>query len=194
MIKILNKHIICSYDTQSLIMHIINAEKFTHKHKIRDQAVHMKSYNLILEFLWLKQINSDIDWWQINWHYHHKVISDENLSIEIVDVKTITNEILTETEIYIMTIDRLVKIMQFNAANHAFSDSHTSDLSHYVWFYVDQFSEELAVKTSIESNAEHVIDLEKEKQSSFRLIYNQFTKKLKALWEYIQKVLDKDWI
>ena len=121
-------------------------------------------------------------------------MSDENSNIKIVNVEIITNEVLTETEIYTMTINRLAKITQFNIANHTFSDSHTSDLSHYVWFYVDQFSEELAVKTSIESNAEHVIDLEKEKQSSFRLIYNQFTKKLKALWEYIQKVLDKDWI
>ena len=93
----------------------------------------------------------------------------------------ITNEILTKIEIYTMTIDRLVKITQFNIANHTFSDSHISDLSHYVQFYVDQFSEELVTETSIESNAEHVINLEKEKQSSFRSIYNQFTKKLKAL-------------
>ena len=90
-----------------------------------------------------------------------------------------------------MTIDRLAKITQFNAANHAFSDSHANDLSHYVRFYVDLFSEELIANISIESNAEHAIDLEKEKQSSFRSIYNQFTKKLKVLREYIQKVLDK---
>ena len=107
------------------------------------------------------------------------------MSIEIVDAEMITNEVLTEIKIYTMTIDRLVKIMQFNAANHAFSDSHNSDLSHYVWFYVNQFSEELAAETLIENNAEHAIDLKKKKQSSFRLIYNQFTKKLKALQEYI---------
>ena len=93
-----------------------------------------------------------------------------------------------------MTINRLAEIMQFNIANHTFFDSHTNDLSHYVWFYVNQFSKKLVAKTSIENNAEHAIDLKKEKQSSFRSIYNQFTKKLKALWEYIQKVLDKDWI
>ena len=50
------------------------------------------------------------------------------------------------------------------------------------------------MKTLIKDNAEHVINFEKKKQSSFRLIYNQFIKKLKALWEYIQKVLNKDWI
>ena len=97
----------------------------------------------------------------------------------------ITNEILTEIKIYTMTIDRLVKIIQFNIANHAFSDSYINNLSHYAWFYANQFSEELVAKTSIENNVEHVINLEKKKQSSFRSIYNQFTKKLKALWEYI---------
>ena len=80
-----------------------------------------------------------------------------------------------------MTIDKLVKITQFNTANHTFSDSYISDLSHYAQFYVNQFSKELVTKTSIESNAEHAIDLKKEKQSSFRSIYNQFTKKLKVL-------------
>ena len=71
-----------------------------------------------------------------------------------------------------MTIDKLAKIIQFNAVNHAFFNSHVNDLSHYVRFYVDLFSEELVAKTSIESNAEHAIDLEKKKQSSFRSIYN----------------------
>ena len=93
----------------------------------------------------------------------------------------ITNEILIKTEIYTMTIDRLVKIMQFNTANHTFSDSYISDLSHYAQFYVNQFSKELVMKISIKRNAEHAINFKKEKQSSFRLIYNQFTKKLKVL-------------
>ena len=110
MIKILNRHIIHSYNTQSLIMCITDTERFTHEHKIRDQAVHIKNYNLILRFFWLKQINFDIDWWQINWHYCHKVILNENSDIKIINVKTITNKILTETEIYIMIIDKLVKI------------------------------------------------------------------------------------
>ena len=69
--------------------------------------------------------------------------------------------------------------------NHTFFNNHISDLSHYVWFYVNQFSKELVVKTLIKSNVEYVINFKKKKQSSFRLIYNQFTKKLKALWEYI---------
>ena len=31
-------------------MHATDAEKFTYKYKIRDQAVHIKSYNLIFKF------------------------------------------------------------------------------------------------------------------------------------------------
>ena len=41
------------------------------------------------------------------------------------------------------------------------------------------------MKTSIKNNAKHVINFKKEKQLFFRLIYNQFIKKLKALQEYI---------
>ena len=88
-----------------------DAKKFTYKYKIRDQAVHIKSYNLILKFLWLKQINFDKNWWQINWHYYHKIILNEDSDIEIIDVKIITNEILIKTEIYTMTINKFVKIM-----------------------------------------------------------------------------------
>ena len=84
----------------------------------------------------------------------------------------IINEILIKTEIYIITIHKFVKIMQFNAVNHTLFNSHISELSHYVQFYVNQFSKELAVKTLIESNAEHVINLKKKKQSFFSLIYN----------------------
>ena len=93
----------------------------------------------------------------------------------------ITNEILIEIKIYTITINRLVKITQFNAANHTFFNNHNNDLSHYVQFYVNQFLKELVAETLIESNTEHAINFKKEKQSSFKLIYNQFTKKLKAL-------------
>ena len=85
-----------------------------------------------------------------------------------------------------------MKITQFNIINHTFFDNHISDLFHYAQFYADQFLKELVIKILIKNNAEHVINLKKEKQSSFRSIYNQFTKKLKALQEYIQKILDKD--
>ena len=49
----------------------------------------------------------------------------------------IINEILIKTEIYTMIINKLVKITQFNIANHICFNSHISDLSHYVWFYVN---------------------------------------------------------
>ena len=88
---------------------------------------------------------------------------------------------MTKIEIYTITINRFAEITQFNIANYTFSDSHISDLLHYVWFYVNQFSKELAAEISIKSNAEHAINLKKKKQSSFRSIYNQFIKKLKVL-------------
>ena len=99
-------------------------------------------------------------------------MSDENLNIKIINAETIINEILIETKIYIMTINKLAEITQFNIANHTFSNNHISDLLHYVWFYADQFLKELAVKTLIKSNVKHAINFKKEKQSFFRLIYN----------------------
>lgn len=194
MVKALNGHTIRSYGTQSLVMRATDAEGSAHEHKIRGQAVRMKGYDLILGFPWLKQINPDIDWRQTNWRYRHKVISDGDSGIEIVDAETITNEVLAGAEAYTMTIDRLAETTQFNAANHASSDSHASGLPHYARSYADQFSEELAAETPIEGNAEHAIDLEEGKQPPFRPIYNQSTKELEALREYIQKALDKGWI
>ena len=62
-----------------------------------------------------------------------------------------------------MTINKLAEIIQFNIANHTFSDNYNNDLSHYAQFYVNQFSKELIVKTSIKDNIEHAIDFKKEK-------------------------------
>ena len=42
-------------------MYVTNVEKSAHEYKIKNQAVHIKSYNLILRFLRFKQINFDID-------------------------------------------------------------------------------------------------------------------------------------
>ena len=94
------------------------------------------------------------------------------MSIKIIDVKTIINKILTETEIYIMIINKLAKIIQFNITNHVFFNNYINDLLYYVQFYVKLFSKKLAAKTLIESNVKHATDFKKEKQSSFRLIYN----------------------
>ena len=71
--------------------------------------------------------------------------------------------------------------MQFNTVNHTFFNNYISNLSHYAQFYINQFSKELVAKTLIESNTKYVINFKKKKQSSFKLIYNQFIKKLKAL-------------
>ena len=79
----------------------------------------------------------------------------------------IINKILTETEIYTMIINRFVKITQFNTVNHIFFDNYISDLLYYIQFYAELFSKKLIMKTLIESNAEHVINFKKEKQSSF---------------------------
>ena len=85
------------------------------------------------------------------------------MNIEIINVETIINEILTKTEIYTMIINKLVKITQFNIVNHAFFNSHISELLHYVQLYVNQFLKKLVMKTLIKSNAEHAIDFKKEK-------------------------------
>ena len=73
----------------------------------------------------------------------------------------ITNEILTETEIYTIIIDRFAEITQFNAVNHTFFNNYINDLSHYAQFYVNQFSKELIIKTLIKSNTEHAINFKK---------------------------------
>ena len=66
-----------------------------------------------------------------------------------------------------MTINKFVKIIQFNVVNYTFFNSHISNLSHYVWFYVNQFSKELTVKTLIENNIKHVINFEKKNSHLF---------------------------
>ena len=83
------------------------------------------------------------------------------MSIKIIDTETIINEILTETEIYTITIDRFAEITQFNTANHAFFNNYISNLSHYAQFYVNQFLKELAVKTLFKNNTEHAKNLKK---------------------------------
>ena len=109
------------------------------------------------------------------------------MSIKIINTETIINEILIETEIYTITIDRFAEITQFNTANHAFFNNYINNLLHYAQFYVNQFSKELAVKTLIKNNAEHAKNFKK-KNNYF---LNWFIINSQKSWKFFKSTFKK---
>ena len=59
-IQVVNKRTVTSYDTQKLL--IVMIDNFKHRKDDRCQfyAVNMRDYNMILKLPWLKKINSNI--------------------------------------------------------------------------------------------------------------------------------------
>lgn len=148
--KTLDEHIIRFFNKQKLNISVTNFYDTT-RHQIFDfEAVRMHNYDMILDFSWLKDINSDIDWRTNDWRYQN--LRDETktkLNVEFVDSNTIIKKILTDTIIYIITRHDYLKKMHFFATRNASHNVDTINLSDYIMFYANLFSESLTINIFI---------------------------------------------
>ena len=58
--QIVNKRIVISYNTQKLLIAIIDNHEHHKDDRCQFYAVNMRDYNMILKLFWLKKINSNI--------------------------------------------------------------------------------------------------------------------------------------
>ena len=72
--------------------------------------------------------------------------------------------------------------------------SDTSDVSTYYTDFLHVFSEEEAGILASHGDHDHGIDIEPGKSPPLKLIYPLSQTELRIVWEYIQQVLDKEWI
>ena len=69
MIKVLDDHTICFYRTQKVDLHVTDTDDIVKNQTVTFESIHIQDYNMILEFSWLKKINSDIKWQSNDWQY-----------------------------------------------------------------------------------------------------------------------------
>ena len=66
--KINDRWILC-YDTHQINIELINHKKVYKSWNIEFHAVNMQEYDMILNYLWLNEINSNIHWRKHHWSY-----------------------------------------------------------------------------------------------------------------------------
>jgi len=68
-IQMINDHWIFYYDTHQINIELINHEKVCKSWNIEFHAVNMWEYDMILDYLWLDEIDSNICWHEHCWSY-----------------------------------------------------------------------------------------------------------------------------
>jgi len=68
-IQTINDHWILCYDTHQINIELINHKKVCKSWNIEFHAVNMQEYDMILDYLWLDEINLNIHWRKHCWLY-----------------------------------------------------------------------------------------------------------------------------
>ncbi len=68
-IQMINDHWIFCYDTHQIDIKLINHKKVHKSWNIEFHAVNMQEYNMILDYLWLNEIDLNICWRKHCWSY-----------------------------------------------------------------------------------------------------------------------------
>ena len=87
--QIVNERIIISYDTQELLIVIINNLEHRKNDRCQFYAVNIRNYDMILKLSWLKKINSNIQWLDRIWIYReNRTTQTKQLNIQIMNIKS----------------------------------------------------------------------------------------------------------
>jgi len=68
-IQMINDYWIFCYDTHQIDIELINHKKVRKSWNIEFHVVNMQEYDMILDYLWLDEINSNIRWRKHYWSY-----------------------------------------------------------------------------------------------------------------------------
>ena len=85
----MNERIVILYNTQKFSITMIDNLKHRKDNRCQFYAVNMRNYDMILEFSWLKKINSNIQWFDCIWIYRKdRTTQTKQLNIQIINVES----------------------------------------------------------------------------------------------------------
>jgi len=201
-IQMINDHWILCYDTHQIDIKLINHKKVCKSWNIEFRAVNMQEYDIILDYLWLNKINSNICWCKRRWSYQENS-TQRAKQIQVSLCKTLKFVKLTmlaakkREETYVTLFYQLLFTNDLlQNADHQTARCNALQAKESKIFFAIQdfkkvFSEILSDSLNMHDQMKHFIDLMKSKMFHIEFIYKMTQDELAAIWDYLDSALKK---
>jgi len=204
-IQMINDYWIFCYDTHQIDIELIDHKKVCKSWNIEFHAVNMQEYDMILDYLWLNEINLNIRWRKHHWSYQENS-TQRAKQIWVNLCKTSKFVELTmlaakrKEETYVALLYQLLSTNDLSQnANHQTARCNAFQVKESKIFSAIQnlkkvFSEILFDSLNMHNQMKHFIDLMKSKMSCIESIYKMTWNELVVIRNYLNSALEKKWI
>ncbi len=196
-----DRWILC-YDMHQIDIELINHEKVRKSWNTEFHAVNMREYDMILDYSWLDEIDSNIRWRERRWSYQENS-TQRAKQIQVSLCKTLKFAELTmlaakrRRETYVALLYQLLStddLSQNADCQTARCDALQAKESEILSAFQDLkkvFSEILSDSLNTHDQMKHFIDLMKDKMSCIESIYKMTRDELAAIRNYLDSALEK---
>ncbi len=201
----INDHWIFCYDMHQINIKLINHKKVCKSWNIEFHAVNMQEYDMILNYLWLNEIDLNIYWCKHCWSYwenstqHAKQIQvSQCKTLKFVELAMLAAKRRRETHVALLYQLLSTNDLSQNA-NHQTAKCNALQAKELKIFSAIQdfkkvFSEILSNSLNMHDQMKHLINLMKSKMSCIKFIYKMTQDELAVIQDYLNSALKKKWI
>ncbi len=204
-IQMINDCWILCYDIHQINIELINHKKVRKNWNIEFHAVNMQEYDMILDYLWLNKIDSNICWCKHRWSYWENSIQcakqiQVNLckTLKFVELTILAAKKRKETYVallyQLLSTDDLLQNADCQTARCNALQAKESKILFAIQDFKKVFSEILSDSLNTHDQMKHLIDLMKSKMSCIEFIYKMTWDELAVIQNYLDSALKKKWI
>ncbi len=204
-IQTIDDHWILCYDIHQINIELIDHKKVCKSWNTEFHAVNMQEYDMILDYSWLDEIDSNIRWRERRWLYQENSTQRAkqirvNLCkilkfVELTMLATKKREEIYITLLYqLLSTDDLSQNADHQTARCNALQAKESEILSAIQDLKKVFSEILSDSLNMHDQMKHLIDLMKSKMSRIESIYKMTRDELAAIWDYLDSALEKKWI
>ncbi len=204
-IQMINDHWIFCYDTHQIDIELIDHEKVRKSWNTEFHAVNMQEYDMILDYLWLDEIDLNIRWRERRWSYRRNSIQRAKQIrvslckiLKFVELTMLAAKRRKETYVallyQLLSTDDLLQNADHQTARCNAFQAKESEIFFAIQDFKKVFSEILSDSLNTHDQMKHFIDLMKSKMSRIESIYKMTWDELAAIQDYLNSALKKKWI
>ena len=182
-----DSHLIAVYSQHAVNIEVIDFSRELCSFKIDFIATDIKRYNIILEWLWIFEIDPDCCFKWHKWYYCKSNISHEIDIAEMFKLKR------ADVSIYAVYLNSISLMWNVNVELYSTEVVKIQLLKEYE-DYADVFSEKKTDKMPDFVHIEHLIFIKKGKNVLFKSIYSLSVNELYVLCNYLDLSLIKSWV
>ncbi len=199
-----DRWILC-YDTHQINIELIDHEKVCKSWNTEFHVVNMQEYDMILDYSWLDEIDSNIRWRERRWLYRENSIQRAKQiwvslckTLKFVELTMLAAKRRKETYVallyQLLSTDDLSQNADHQTARYNALQAKESEILSAIQDLKKVFSEILSDSLNMHDQMKHLIDLMKSKMSCIKSIYKMTWDELAAIQNYLDSALEKKWI